>query len=65
MNPFLAQQLASQRGQQLRPQAREPRAQARPRRRRPHAARLGPSRSVRHRAGWTLVAIGLRLAVRA
>jgi len=29
---------------------------------RPHVGPRGPRNSVRHRAGWTLVEIGLRLA---
>jgi hypothetical protein len=53
MHPNLLNELASQRADELRHQP----AQARP-----HVSRLGPRNSVRHRAGWTLVEIGLRLA---
>jgi hypothetical protein len=53
MHPNLMSQLASQHADELR---RLP-GQARP-----HLSRPGPRSSVRHRAGWTLVEIGLRLA---
>jgi len=53
MHPNLLNELASQRAEELRHQ---------PGQVRPHVSRLGPRNSVRHRAGWTLVEIGLRLA---
>jgi hypothetical protein len=62
MNPYLAQRLAEHHMRELRTNAREPGLQARPSHRRRDPARPGPGNSVRHRAGWTLVAIGLRLA---
>ena len=53
MHPNLMNELASQRADELRHQ---------PGQARPHVSRLGLRNSVRHRAGWTLVEIGLRLA---
>jgi len=53
MHPNLMSQLASQHAGEL----RRPPGQGRP-----HVSRPGPRNSVRHRAGWTLVEIGLRLA---
>jgi hypothetical protein len=53
MHPYMSEQLAREHARELRMQAQR----ARPRSRRP-----GPRRSVRRRAGWTLVEIGLRLA---
>lgn len=53
MNPFLAEKLTDQRVRELRPGASVGR---------PHVGAHGPRNSVRHRAGWTLVTIGLRLA---
>ncbi len=53
MHPNLLNQLASQHADELR---------LRPSQGRPHVSRPGPRNSVRHRAGWTLVEIGLRLA---
>ena len=53
MHPYLMNQLASQHAAELR--AASDRA-------RPHVIAPGPRNSVRHRAGWTLVEIGLRLA---
>ena len=53
MHPHLLNQLASQHADELRRQ---------PCPGRPHVGRPGPRNSVRHRAGWTLVEIGLRLA---
>ena len=53
MHPYLMDQLASQRAAEL----RASRGQARPR-----VIAPGPRNSVRHRAGWTLVELGLRLA---
>jgi hypothetical protein len=53
MHPNLMSQLASQHADELR---------RRPGQARPHVSRPGPRNSVRHRAGWTLVEIGLRLA---
>jgi len=56
MHPHQMEQLASQHAAELRAQ----RTQAHLARR--HVKRPGPRNSVRHRAGWTLVEIGLRLA---
>jgi hypothetical protein len=53
MHPHLMNQLASQHADELRLQ---------PHQGRPHVSRPGPRNSVRHRAGRTLVEIGLRLA---
>ena len=53
MHPELMNQLASQHADELRRQ---------PCPGRPHVGRPGPRNTVRHRAGWTLVEIGLRLA---
>jgi hypothetical protein len=62
MNPFLAQQLLDQHVRELRTKASEARLHAQPSARGSKQARPGPGNSVRYRAGWTLVAIGLRLA---
>ncbi len=53
MHPYIVEQLAGERARELRTQAQQSRA----RRTRPV-----PRNTVRHRAGWTLVEIGLRLA---
>ncbi len=53
MNPHQMKQLVSQHTGELRTQAHQARL---------HVQRPGPRNSVRHRAGWTLVEIGLRLA---
>jgi hypothetical protein len=53
MYPHQIEQLASQHTEELRAQAHLARR---------HVQRQGPRNSVRHRAGWTLVEIGLRLA---
>jgi hypothetical protein len=53
MHPYQMEQLAGQRAQELRAQAHLARR---------HVQHPGPRNSVRHRAGWTLVEIGLRLA---
>ena len=53
MHPNLLNQLASQHADEL----RRPPGQGRS-----HVSHPGPRNSVRHRAGWTLVEIGLRLA---
>jgi hypothetical protein len=55
MHPYQLEQIASQRTAELRAQKRAHLA-------RRHVQRPGPGNSVRHRAGWTLVEIGLRLA---
>jgi hypothetical protein len=52
MHPWTMNELAIQRTRELRAAGGG----------RPHAMPPGPRNSVRHRAGWTLVAIGLRLA---
>jgi len=54
MHPHQMEQLAGQHTAEL----RAPRAHLARR----HVRRAGPRNSVRHRAGWTLVEIGLRLA---
>ncbi|HTZ22656.1 MAG TPA: hypothetical protein VMC83_01560 [Streptosporangiaceae bacterium] len=54
MHPYQMEQIASQRAAELRAQ------KAHLARR--HVQHPGPRNSVRHRAGWTLVEIGLRLA---
>jgi len=53
MHPHQMEQIVSQHTAQLRAQAHLARR---------HVQRPGPRNSVRHRAGWTLVEIGLRLA---
>lgn len=52
MNPYMMELLAEEHANELR------RSQQRHRR----APRRSPRGSVRHRAGWTLVEVGLRLA---
>jgi hypothetical protein len=53
MYPHQMEQLVSQRTDELRAQAHRARR---------HVQHPGPRNSVRHRAGWALVEIGLRLA---
>jgi len=53
MYPHQMEQMVSQHTEELRAQAHLARR---------HVQRPGPRNSVRHRAGWTLVEIGLRLA---
>jgi hypothetical protein len=53
MYPHQMEQMVSQHTDELRAQAHLARR---------HVQRTGPRNSVRHRAGWTLVEIGLRLA---
>lgn len=53
MYPHQMEQMVSQHADELRAQAHLARR---------HVQRPGPRNSVRHRAGWTLVEIGLRLA---
>jgi hypothetical protein len=53
MYPHQMDQMVSQHTDELRAQAHLARR---------HVQRPGPRNSVRHRAGWTLVEIGLRLA---
>lgn len=53
MHPYLMEQIISRHHEELRAQARLAGR---------HVQRPGPRNSVRHRAGWTLVEIGLRLA---
>ncbi len=53
MYPHQIEQMVSQHTDELRAQAHLARR---------HVQRPGPRNSVRHRAGWTLVEIGLRLA---
>ena len=53
MHPQQMEQMVRQHNAELRAQAHLARR---------HVQRPGPRNSVRHRAGWTLVEIGLRLA---
>jgi hypothetical protein len=53
MHPYLSNQVARQRAADMRAAAERARMLRRPR---------VPRTSVRHRAGWTLVEIGLRVA---
>ena len=53
MHPYQMEQMVSQYNKELRAQAHGARR---------HVQHPGPRNSVRHRAGWTLVEIGLRLA---
>jgi hypothetical protein len=53
MNPYQLERLASRHNEELRAEAHLARR---------HVQRPGPRNSVRHRAGWTLVELGLRLA---
>jgi hypothetical protein len=53
MHPHQIEQLVTQHTNELRAQAQLARRHVQP---------AGPRNSVRHRAGWTLVEIGLRLA---
>jgi hypothetical protein len=53
MYPHQMKQIVSQHTEELRAQARRSGR---------HVPRSGPRNTVRHRAGWTLVEIGLRLA---
>jgi hypothetical protein len=61
MNPYLARKLTDQHAAELRLDAHK----GRPRVTRQRAPNSRQPRSVRHRAGWTLVTIGLRLAATA
>jgi hypothetical protein len=74
MNPYLNQQIATQRIHELHTRAQESRlsaqaqhsrtcpACAQAQQNRPRQIRPAQAGSVRHRAGWTLFEIGLRLA---
>ncbi len=53
MHPYLMELIVSERTEEMRRQAHLARR---------HVRRQAPRNSVRHRAGWTLVEIGLRLA---
>jgi hypothetical protein len=53
MHPYMRELLARERARELRMQAQQAR---------PHVRRAGRRNFVRHRVGWTLVEIGLRLA---
>jgi hypothetical protein len=53
MHPDLMKDLASQHAAELRTQRTQTRS---------YVSRNGPRNSVRHRAGWALVEVGLRLA---
>ena len=53
MHPYISELVASERARELRAQAQQARL---------HVQRPGPRNSLRHRAGWTLVEVGLRLA---
>jgi len=50
MNPYISELLAADRARELRAQAQL------------HVQRRGPRNSLRHRAGWTMVEVGLRVA---
>ena len=50
MNPYVSELLAVDRARELHAQAQL------------HVRRRGPRNSLRHRAGWTLVEVGLRVA---
>ena len=50
MNPYVSELLAADRARELHAQAQL------------HVRRPGPRNSLRHRAGWTLVEVGLRVA---
>jgi hypothetical protein len=64
IHPYLTSQLASERSAELRARGDRARRQAiaSQGRARRHVIASGPRNSVRYRAGWTLVEIGLRLA---
>lgn len=53
MHPYQMEQLVSQRAQEIRTQGNLARR---------HVHHPGPRNSVRHRAGWRLIELGLRLA---
>ena len=53
MHPYISELVASERARELRSQAEQARL---------HVQRPGPRNSLRHRAGWTLVEVGLRVA---
>jgi len=53
MHPYISELVASERARELRAQAQQARL---------HVQRRGPRNSLRHRAGWTLVEVGLRVA---
>jgi hypothetical protein len=53
MHPHQIQRIISQHNEELRTQAQQARL---------HVQRPGPGNSVRHRMGWTLIEVGLRLA---
>lgn len=53
MHLYISELVASERARELRAQAERARL---------HVQRPGPRNSLRHRAGWTLVEVGLRVA---
>jgi hypothetical protein len=53
MHLYISELVASERARELRTQAERARL---------HVQRPGPRNSLRHRAGWTLVEVGLRVA---
>jgi hypothetical protein len=53
MHLYITELVASERARELRAQAERARL---------HVQRPGPRNSLRHRAGWTLVEVGLRVA---
>jgi hypothetical protein len=53
MHPYLSELVAGERARELRAQAQQARL---------HIRRPGPRNSLRHRAGWTLIEVGLRVA---
>jgi hypothetical protein len=52
VHPYMIEQVASQRTEEMRRSASTCRA---------HLTRRGPRHPIRHQTGWTLVEIGLRL----
>jgi hypothetical protein len=53
MHPYISELMAGERARELRAQAQQARL---------HVQRPGPRNSLRHRAGWTLIEVGLRVA---
>ena len=53
MHPSISELVASERARELRAQAQQARLRVQ---------RPGPRNSLRHRAGWTLIEVGLRVA---
>ena len=62
MHPYIIEQLAGERARELRTQADQSRLGTQAHQSGLRRTRPVPRNTVRHRAGWTLVEIGLRLA---